>query len=166
MNAVDCGLAWAPPYRVEITDALRPGTNQIEIVVYNTAANALAADEPIRRLAAESEARYGRRFRLQDLDQAMATVRSGLLAVPTLVLSGVALTRLGQEGPGLLLPGRVEDVPARMEGPLVPRRTGMPAQQLGVRLLHPGPREQLVLVSVLDQEPRPPHPGQVRPVGQ
>ena len=88
VNGVDCGLAWAPPYRVEITDALHPGTNQIEIVVYNTAANALAADEPIRRIAAESEARYGRRFRLQDLDQAMDTVRSGLLAVPTLVLSG------------------------------------------------------------------------------
>ena len=39
------------------------------------------------RLAAESEARYGRRFRMQDLDKAMATVRSGLLQVPTLVLS-------------------------------------------------------------------------------
>ncbi len=88
VNAVDCGLVWAPPYRVEITDALSPGTNQIEIVVYNTAANALAADEPIRRLAADSEARYGRRFRLQDLDQAMATVRSGLLQPPSLVLGG------------------------------------------------------------------------------
>jgi len=54
--------------------------------VYNTAANALTADEHIKRLAAESEARYGRRFRMQDLDQAMATVRSGLLQVPTLVL--------------------------------------------------------------------------------
>ena len=35
----------------------------------------------ISRLAAESEARYGRRFRMQDLDKAMDTVRSGLLAV-------------------------------------------------------------------------------------
>ena len=84
VNDIDCGLAWAPPYRVEITDALRSGTNEIEIVVYNTAANALALDEHITRLAAASEARYGRRFRMQDLDQAMATVRSGLLQVPTL----------------------------------------------------------------------------------
>jgi hypothetical protein len=87
VNGIDCGLAWAPPYRVEIADALRSGSNEIEIIVYNTAANALAAEEHITRLAAESEARYGRRFRMQDLDQAMATVRSGLLRVPTLVRS-------------------------------------------------------------------------------
>ena len=86
VNGIDRGISWAPPYRVEITGALRSGTNEIEIIVYNTAANALAADEHIMRLAAESEARYGRRFRMQDLDQAIATVRSGLLQVPTLVL--------------------------------------------------------------------------------
>jgi hypothetical protein len=87
VNGVNCGLAWAPPYRVEISNAVRRGTNEIKIIVYNTAANALAADEYIGRLAAASEARYGRRFRMQDLDQAMATVRSGLLQVPTLVLA-------------------------------------------------------------------------------
>ena len=87
VNGINCGLAWAPPYRVEIADALRSGSNEIEIIVYNTAANALAADEHITRLAAESEEQYGRRFRMQDLDQAMATVRSGLLRVPTLVRS-------------------------------------------------------------------------------
>ena len=54
--------------------------------MYNTAANALAADEHITQLAAQSEARYGRRFRMQDLDKAMVTVRSGMLQVPTLVL--------------------------------------------------------------------------------
>ena len=53
VNGIDCGLAWAPPYRVEIGDALRSGANQIEIIVYNTAANALAADEHMRRLVAE-----------------------------------------------------------------------------------------------------------------
>ena len=87
VNDIDCGLAWAPPYRVEITAALRSGTNKIEIIVYNTAANALAADEHILRLAEESEARYGRRFRMQDLDRAMESVRSGLLRVPTIVVS-------------------------------------------------------------------------------
>jgi 3-polyprenyl-4-hydroxybenzoate decarboxylase len=86
VNGVDCGLTWAAPYRIDISEALRTGSNTIEIVVYNTAANALAEDEDITRLEAESEARYGRRFRMQDLDHAMATVRSGLLQVPTLVL--------------------------------------------------------------------------------
>ena len=87
VNGIDCGLAWAPPYRVDVTEALHNGANRIEITVSNTAANALATDEHITQLAAESEARYGRRFRMQDLDQAMATVRSGLLQVPTLVVS-------------------------------------------------------------------------------
>ena len=77
VNGIDCGLAWAPPYRVQITNALRSGTNKIEIIVYNTAANALAADRHMTRLAAESEARYGRRFRMQDLDRAMDSVQSG-----------------------------------------------------------------------------------------
>jgi hypothetical protein len=87
VNRIDCGLAWAPPYRVEISDALRSGANEIEIIVYNTAANALAADEHIRRLAVESEARYGRRFQMQDLERATASVRSGLIRVPTIVVS-------------------------------------------------------------------------------
>ena len=85
VNGIECGVTWAPPYRVDISGALRSGTNEIEVTVYNTAANAVAADEHIARLGADSEARYGRRFRMQDLDQAMATVRSGLLQVPVLV---------------------------------------------------------------------------------
>ena len=87
VNGIDCGFAWAPPYRVKIGQALRDGGNQIEIIVYNTAANALGADEHITQLVAASEARYGRRFGMQDLDRATATVRSGLLHVPALVLS-------------------------------------------------------------------------------
>jgi hypothetical protein len=85
VNQVDCGLVWAPPYRVEISDALVSGGNQIQIIVYNTAANALAADEHVAPLVAASELRFGRRFRMQDLDKAMDTVRSGLMQVPTLV---------------------------------------------------------------------------------
>ena len=38
-------------------------------------------------MVAESERRYGRRFRMQELDLAMDGVRSGLLAVPTLVIT-------------------------------------------------------------------------------
>jgi hypothetical protein len=86
VNGVDCGLVWAPPYRLDVTTALRPGTNQLEVTVANTAANALAVDEHIVRMAADSEARYGRRFRMQELDRAMDTVRSGLLQVPVLLV--------------------------------------------------------------------------------
>ena len=38
-------------------------------------------------MAADSERRYGRRFRMQELDRAMHGVRSGLLEVPTLVIT-------------------------------------------------------------------------------
>jgi alpha-L-rhamnosidase len=87
VNGIDCGVAWAPPYQVDITGATQGGWNEIEITVRNTAANALAADKHAVALAARSEARYGRRFRMQDLGRAMESVRSGLLSVPTIVLS-------------------------------------------------------------------------------
>jgi hypothetical protein len=87
VNGIDCGVAWAPPFRVDITGAARSGWNEVEITVRNTAANALATDQHINELAAQSEARCGRRFRMQDLDRAMESVRSGLLTVPTIVLS-------------------------------------------------------------------------------
>jgi hypothetical protein len=88
LNGVACGIAWAPPYRLDLSAAARAGRNDIEITVCNTAANALAADEHIVRLTADSRARYGPRFRMQELDRAMATVRSGLLRVPTIGVSG------------------------------------------------------------------------------
>jgi len=87
LNGVTCGIAWAPPYRLDLSAAARSGRNDLEITVCNTAANALAADEHIVRLTAESEARYGRRFRMQGLDRAIATVRSGLLRAPMIGVS-------------------------------------------------------------------------------
>ena len=86
INGVECGIAWAPPYRVDISAATRSGPNDVRITVHNTAANALAADEHILRVAAESEARHGRRFRMQELDRAMDGVRSGLLHTPAIGL--------------------------------------------------------------------------------
>jgi hypothetical protein len=44
VNAKPCGVAWTPPYRVEITDALRPGDNRLRIEVTNTWANRLIGD--------------------------------------------------------------------------------------------------------------------------
>ncbi len=85
LNGVDCGVVWAPPYRLELTGG-RAGVNELTVEVFNTAANALAVEDHIGRLAAESEARYGRRFRMQQLDRAMDGVSSGLLVVPEILI--------------------------------------------------------------------------------
>lgn len=44
INGVSCGIAWTAPYRVEITKALKPGINHIEIEVTNTWINRLLGD--------------------------------------------------------------------------------------------------------------------------
>ena len=41
VNSIPCGTAWTAPYEIDITDALRKGTNVIEVEVVNTWANAL-----------------------------------------------------------------------------------------------------------------------------
>ena len=87
VNAVDCGVVWAPPYVVDVSRAALSGPNQIEIIVGNTAANRLAHDERITSIVAATERRYGRRFRMQELHLAMSGVRSGLMEVPALVLT-------------------------------------------------------------------------------
>jgi hypothetical protein len=84
LNGLDCGLLWAPPYVLDVTEQLRPGPNQLRLVVSNTAANALAEETEIQRLSEQSAERYGRRFRMQDLDLALVGVESGLLSTPVL----------------------------------------------------------------------------------
>jgi hypothetical protein len=88
VNGIDCGVAWAPPYVVDLTGAVRPGPNRVEITVHGSAATALAHDEHLLPVTAAAERRYGRRARIQDLDLALAGLRSGLLSVPTLVITG------------------------------------------------------------------------------
>lgn len=86
VNDASCGVLWAPPYRLDLTDYLRPGPNELRLVVHNTAANALSVETAICPLVKESTARYGQRFVMQDLDKAMDGVESGLLSVPQLVV--------------------------------------------------------------------------------
>jgi hypothetical protein len=88
VNGSPCGVLWAPPYRLEIADLLRPGPNEIRLLISNTTANALAADTAIHRLVEQSHQRYGRRFVMQDLDRAMDGVSSGVLTVPVLRQTG------------------------------------------------------------------------------
>jgi hypothetical protein len=47
VNGKDCGIAWKPPYQVDVTHALRPGSNTLEIEVANTWNNRLIGDEQL-----------------------------------------------------------------------------------------------------------------------
>jgi hypothetical protein len=47
VNGQSCGVAWTAPFRVEITNALRQGSNRLEISVTNTWANRLMRDRSL-----------------------------------------------------------------------------------------------------------------------
>ncbi len=67
VNGRDMGAVWAPPFRLDIRSALRPGANQLSVRVGNTALNQWAArPQPDYRLL---HLRYGKRFDPQDIDQ-------------------------------------------------------------------------------------------------
>ena len=44
LNGQDCGLVWKPPYQVEVTRALKPGENQLEVSVANLWPNRMIGD--------------------------------------------------------------------------------------------------------------------------
>jgi len=47
LNGKDCGIAWKPPYHVDITRAVRPGRNELEIEVVNLWINRMIGDEQL-----------------------------------------------------------------------------------------------------------------------
>jgi hypothetical protein len=47
VNGKDVGMVWAPPYRVDVTDALKPGANRIEIAVTNEWTNRQIGDRSL-----------------------------------------------------------------------------------------------------------------------
>jgi hypothetical protein len=47
LNGKVCGIVWKPPYRVEITRAVVPGENALEIEVVNTWVNRMIGDEQL-----------------------------------------------------------------------------------------------------------------------
>ncbi|MFD2720627.1 glycosyl hydrolase [Hymenobacter monticola] len=47
LNGKPCGIAWTAPYRLDITDAIRKGDNELRILVTNTWANRLIGDQSL-----------------------------------------------------------------------------------------------------------------------
>jgi hypothetical protein len=76
VNGKRAGAVWHPPYRIDIAPLLRPGTNDLKIVVANTAINELAGRAaPDYRLL---NLRYGEKFTPQDMDH-VEPLPSGIL---------------------------------------------------------------------------------------
>jgi len=61
LNGRDLGILWKSPYRVDVTDVLKPGENSMEIRVTNPWPNRLIGDEQF-----PPDADYGTNGRLVD----------------------------------------------------------------------------------------------------
>jgi hypothetical protein len=66
VNGQSVGVVWHPPYSIDLTKRLKPGKNELTIVVGNSAINSLAGQAlPDYRLLND---RYGERFVAQGVD--------------------------------------------------------------------------------------------------
>jgi hypothetical protein len=82
INDKRVGSVWCPPYALNVTEALKVGTNKIRIEVANTAMNYMAGHSlPDYKLL---NLRYGERFQPQDMDKIQA-LPSGILGPVRLV---------------------------------------------------------------------------------
>jgi hypothetical protein len=75
VNGKHVGDMWHPPYTIDVTSAVHPGENTLELRVFNTAINELAGEPP--RDYTALKARYGDRFQPQDMDN-LQPVPSGI----------------------------------------------------------------------------------------
>ncbi len=82
VNGKLAGSLWHPPYRLDVTALVHAGTNEIHIVVANTAINELAGRAaPDYRLL---NLRYGEKFTPQDMEH-LEPLPSGILGTVRLV---------------------------------------------------------------------------------
>jgi hypothetical protein len=47
LNGKDLGVVWRPPARVDVTQAVRPGQNELEVTVVNSWRNRLIGDRDL-----------------------------------------------------------------------------------------------------------------------
>jgi hypothetical protein len=84
VNGKRAGSIWSPPYKIDVTDFLNDGSNEIKIEVYNTAINRLSEGGKLPDMNALVE-RYGLRARLQDYE-GLQPIPSGIMSSPRIVL--------------------------------------------------------------------------------
>ena len=78
VNGKSCGIVWAPPFRVDVTEAVKPGANQLTIEVVNFWPNRVIGDAglpPPQRLT---------RTNIRKLTKTTALMASGLLGPVTI----------------------------------------------------------------------------------
>ena len=119
LNGQQLGLVWLPPFRIEISGAVRPGRNQVEIRVANLWANRLNADSlrpesdrftrsNIDRIQTDptSDSSYGRvpRGKTRPVyDKIPPLMRSGLFGpVRVIMPAGASRASSAADGPTLL----------------------------------------------------------------
>ena len=94
VNGKSAGFVWHPPFEVDITPFVHAGSNEIQVLVGNTAINRLAGQSlPDYRLL---NARYGIRFTPQGMND-LKPLPSGLLGTVTLIESRTATAKRSRE---------------------------------------------------------------------
>jgi len=84
VNGQRVGLVWHSPYSIDLTSSMKPGKNELRIVVGNTAINSLAGHAlPDYRLLDE---RYGERFVPQGMEN-LQPLPSGIIGELQLLIS-------------------------------------------------------------------------------
>lgn len=83
VNGADAGVLWDHPYRLPIAHLLRAGENTIELVVSGTSVVGMRSPE-WRAVYEAATAAHGRRFEMQEIDQAFEPTRTGVFVVPQL----------------------------------------------------------------------------------
>jgi hypothetical protein len=81
LNGKRVGSLWHPPYQLDLTKFMHAGKNAVEIRVYNTAINEMAAQPP--RDYTALKAKYGDRFQMQDMEN-LQPVPSGIFGPVTI----------------------------------------------------------------------------------
>jgi hypothetical protein len=86
LNGVEVGVCWTHPFRLEVTGAITPGSNRLEVEIANTWSNRLTGD-------ARADSPHFTHTNLR-WDKATPLLPSGLLGPVRIVAAGAAEIRL------------------------------------------------------------------------